>query len=326
MKRIRYVLLALFIIGAVSCSAKRTCRVCRSTMCYAVKGGDSLLMDRYTTVKKAKVKEARPCLIFLFGGGFTGGDRRAPQYADFFDHMALQGCDVLSIDYRTGLKDASAADFASPEAFARKLVGAIRLAVDDLYSATRYAVEQSGEWGLDPEQILVMGSSAGAITVLQGEYMRCNGDQQAAMLPEGFRYAGVISLAGAIFHLGEGLEWQERPAPMLLFHGNADRNVPYDAVLLPGAGFFGSQYIARSLTAKEAPHWFYAIRGADHVVAESPMEKHRQEIEEFIRRYVKEQSRNMLRTEERRPGTEEQEYNFTIADYIQQNYGTSSAQ
>ena len=321
MKLIRYVLLALCITGAVSCSAKRTCRVCRSTMCYAVKGGDSLLLDRYTIVKKTKGEESRPCLIFLFGGGFTGGDRRAPQYAEFFDHMALRGCDVLSIDYRTGLKNATAADFASPEAFARKLVGAIRLAVDDLYSATRYAVEQSAEWGLDPERILVMGSSAGAITALQGEYMRCNGDPQAAMLPEGFRYAGVISLAGAIFHLGEGLEWSSQPAPMLLFHGNADRNVPYDAVLLPGAGFFGSQYIARNLTAEGAPHWFYTVVGADHKVAESPMEEHRDEIEYFLRHFVDEASPRMLRSEERLPGTEEREYNFTIADYIRQNYG-----
>lgn len=320
MKAIRFVLIVLCAVGAVACSAKRADRVCRSTMCYAVKGGDSLLLDRYTTVRKATNQKSRPCLIFLFGGGFTGGDRRAAQYLEFFDHMACQGCDVLSIDYRTGLKEATAADFSSPETFAHKLVSAIRLAVDDLYSATRYAVEQSEAWGIDPEQILVMGSSAGAITVLQGEYMRCNNDPQSEMLPEEFRYAGVISLAGAIFHLGEGLEWQSEPAPMLLFHGNADRNVPYDAVLLPGAGFFGSQYIAQNLTELEAPHWFYTIKGADHVVAESPMDHHREEIETFIRSHVMESSPRMLNTVECNPGTEDRQYHFTIADYIRTNY------
>ncbi len=321
MKIINYLLIAAAVFWALSASAKRSERVFRSTMCYAEKGADTLLLDRYTCVRtKCSKCEPRPCLIFLFGGGFTGGDRRAPQYEGFFDHMARRGVDVLSIDYRTGLKGASPADFASPESFARKLIGAIRMAVDDLYSATRYAVAQSEEWGIDPERILLAGSSAGAITVLQGEYMRCNGDTQSAMLPEGFRYAGVISFAGAIFHLGEALEWQSPPAPMLLFHGNADRNVPYDAVRLPGAGFFGSQYIARCLTEQSIPHWFYSIIGADHIVAESPMESHRAQIEEFIRRYTDEACPLMLRTDERRPGSPDREYRFTIADYIEQNY------
>lgn len=292
----------------------------RSTHCYAVKGADSLLLDRYAQTNRPQ-ESGHPCLIFLFGGGFTGGDRRAPQYEEFFHRMADSGIDVLAIDYRTTLKSASAEDFATPEGFARKLVEAIRTAVDDLYSATCYTVEQHKNWGINPEQIVVMGSSAGAITALQGEFMRCNGDPQAQMLPEDFRYAGVISMAGAIFHLGDSVTWSREPAPMLLFHGNADRNVPYGAVQLPGAGFYGSEYLAETLSAAEAPHWFYSVEGADHALAEDPMYDHFEVIEHFLKSYVQSDSRHILHTRERTSGTPICDYNFTIIDYIRQNYG-----
>lgn len=297
----------------------------RTTHCYAVKGADSLLLDRYTLTSQPEESE-RPCLIFLFGGGFTGGDRRAPQYEEFFHRVAASGIDLLAIDYRTTLKNATAEDFATPEGFARKLVEAIRTAVDDLYTATRYAVEQQATWGINPEQIVVMGSSAGAITALQGEFMRCNNDPQRQVLPEGFRYAGVISMAGAIFHLGDSVTWNQEPAPMLLFHGNADRNVPYGAVQLPGAGFYGSEYLSETLSKAEAPHWFYSVVGADHALAEDPMYDHFEVIEHFMKSYVQHDSRHILRTEERTAGIPAQSYNFTILDYIQQNYGGGNRQ
>lgn len=325
MKRVLPILVALIafvVVVTLGFSRKfqpKSPAVERTTHCYAVKGADSLLLDRYTALHASQ--EPRPCLIFLFGGGFTGGDRRAPQYEAFFNRVAGSGIDLVAIDYRTALKGASAADFATPESFAYKLVGAIRTAVEDLYSATGYVVERHQAWGIDPEQVVVMGSSAGAITALQGEFMRCNGDPQAQMLPTGFRYAGVISMAGAIFHLGQEVGWSQEPAPMLLFHGNADRNVPYDAVQLPGAGFYGSKYLSESLSMREAPHWFYAVEGAAHELAEDPMYDHFAVIEQFVNSYIRGESRHILRTHERTAGTPEQEYSFTITDYIRQNYG-----
>lgn len=54
---------------------------------------------------------------------------------------------------------------------------------------------------------------------------------------------------------------------MLLFHGDADRNVPYDAVLYDGNGFFGSKHIADMLTERRIPHWFYSVANTNHVMA-----------------------------------------------------------
>lgn len=292
--------------------------VCKSTMLYAVKGSDSLYMDRYTTFRQSDGK--RPCMIFLFGGGFTHGNRDAEMYRNYFNYLAAEGMDVISIDYRLGLRDAAPADFASPELFARKLIGAIRMAVDDLYSATAYVVGNADAWGIDAARIVSCGSSAGAITVLQGEYALCNGDPNAQVLPEGFRYAGVISFAGAIFQLGDDLIWQQKPAPLMLFHGTADSNVPYDVVRVPGAGFFGSKYIAGQLKRIQSPYLFYSVEGAAHELAENPMNDNRCEIDSFLRNLVYERQPWMIDTEVETIGKTEVDGNFTLEDYIRSNF------
>lgn len=292
--------------------------VCKSTMLYAVKGADSLYMDRYTTFRQSDGK--RPCMIFLFGGGFTHGNRDAEMYRNYFNYLAAEGMDVISIDYRLGLRDAAPADFASPELFARKLIGAIRMAVDDLYSATAYVVGNADAWGIDAARIVSCGSSAGAITVLQGEYALCNGDPNAQVLPEGFRYAGVISFAGAIFQLGDDLIWQQKPAPLMLFHGTADSNVPYDVVRVPGAGFFGSKYIAGQLKRIQSPYLFYSVEGAAHELAENPMNDNRCEIDSFLRNLVYERQPWMIDTEVETIGKTEVDGNFTLEDYIRSNF------
>ncbi|MDR1681670.1 MAG: alpha/beta hydrolase, partial [Prevotellaceae bacterium] len=47
--------------------------VCRkATEVYAVKGADTLRMDRYDTPSDTGL---RPCVIFVFGGGFANGTR-----------------------------------------------------------------------------------------------------------------------------------------------------------------------------------------------------------------------------------------------------------
>lgn len=50
----------------------------------------------------------------------------------------------------------------------------ISMAVEDLYDATAFIVDKADEWGIDSSQIVACGSSAGAITVLHGEYALCN--------------------------------------------------------------------------------------------------------------------------------------------------------
>lgn len=287
----------------------------KETFVYAVRGDDSLRLDRYTPAGCGDGE--RPCMIFVFGGGFYTGQRDGRSYQSYFDYLCRKGYEVVSIDYRLGMKGASVTD---AEAFAPLFVRTLTMAVEDLYDATAYVLQHAGEWHIDPQAIVASGSSAGAITVLMGEYGLCNGSPLAAALPEGFDYAGVISFAGAIFAEGEALQWNRRPAPMLLFHGDADRNVPYDAVRFGEAGFFGSAAIARGLTAERAPHIFYTAVDADHAMAVDPMNDNRDEIDLFLDRLVRERQPLMIDTRVTDTQRPEAQKAFTIMDYIASNF------
>lgn len=290
----------------------------KETFLYAVKGSDTLRLDRYRTTDFAS---PAPCLIFAFGGGFSGGERDAASYLSFFDYMVRRGYQVVSIDYRLGMKGATSEELSSPDLFMSRLLNTLFMATEDLYTATGYVLQHAKHWGIDPARIVACGSSAGAITVLQGEYGICNGSESAVqILPQDFNYAGVISLAGAIFNMGENLVWKLAPAPMMLFHGDADANVPYDAVRMGDAGFFGSAYIARQLTEMAKPHYFYSVTNAAHEIATDPMEMNRFEIDAFLDKLVLNKLPLIIDTREDAVGREDRKKEFTIEDFIRSNY------
>jgi predicted esterase len=269
-------------------------KVEKETFVYAVKGTDTLRLDRYTfgptRMVDGQAGRTKPCLIFMFGGGFVGGSRDAEGYISYFEYFARRGFVVASIDYRLGLRPLATGEISADGLGAREFLGlfekTINMAVEDLYSATAFLIDNATEWGINPALIITSGSSAGAISVLQGEYERANGSEVARVLPEGFRYAGVMSFAGAIYSNHGHLKWASQPAPLLLFHGDADRNVPYGKKKVFKYGFFGSEYIAKKYDKAGFPYWFWSEENADHRIAGVPMTDNLTEMESFIRNYV----------------------------------------
>ena len=170
----------------VTACTEQAPRIAKYTDLYAVKGTDSLFLDRYTAVS-VEQDDARPCLVFVFGGGFIAGERDAERYLPFFHYMVNQGYDVVSIDYRLGLKQVVASGDLSPENMMLGMARTISMAVEDLYDATAFIVDKADEWGIDSSQIVACGSSAGAITVLHGEYALCNASPLVQHLPVGLR-------------------------------------------------------------------------------------------------------------------------------------------
>ncbi|MEG2365167.1 MAG: carboxylesterase family protein [Alistipes sp.] len=292
----------------------------KNTALYSVKETDSLYMDRYCT--QGETLTPAPCMIFVFGGGFMTGARDDARYIPFFEYIARQGVTVISIDYRLGLKKAAATGKLNQNTFIEAWFSTLAMAEEDLYDATNYLLTNATAWNIDPTKIITCGSSAGAITVLHGEYDLCRRTQQARKLPAEFNYAGVISFAGAIFALGDELNWgtAHTPAPMLLFHGDADRNVPYHAIREMGAGFFGSEYISKQLTANKVAHSFYSFTNTDHIVALAPMNENRYEIDSFLEKLVFEHRPLITRTEVRSLDKPTVKKEFTLTDYIQSNF------
>lgn len=307
-------LLALFASVAVHAQ-----QIEKRTFVYAVRDTDTLRLDRYTV--PSTDSRQRPCLLFAFGGGFVSGTRDDARYLPFFEYYAQRGYAVVSVDYRLGLKKAMVQGSLDAQTFPQAFISTLAMAATDFYDATNYLLAHAAEWGIAPAGIVACGSSAGAITVLMCEYGLANGHPLARELPEGFDYAGVISFAGAIFDMREQLRWARKPAPIMLFHGDADRNVPYDVLRYDRAAFFGSKQIAESLTACKAPRWFYSAANVDHALATRPMYENRFEIDAFLEKLVRQRLPLTIDTFVTSADAPEVPKNFTIGDYLQANFG-----
>lgn len=269
----RVSLLFLFLLASLLLNA---ITVEKETRLFAMKEGIELKMDLYRSDSASVLPQ--PCLIFVFGGGFKEGERDTALYHSYYHYFAERGFTVAAIDYRLGMKGEKAPGMLNY----KPLLNAIHMAVEDLFSATGYLLEHADELHIDPSLIVISGSSAGAITVLQGDYMKQNGHPRAKGLPESFRYAGVISFAGGIFST-EGLpSYKKSPAPTLFFHGSADRLVPYNKTGLFHLGMYGSRQLVKRFRQDRYPFTFYSIEDVGHEMSEYPMQEYLPEIEQFI--------------------------------------------
>ena len=178
----------------------------------------------------------RPTIIFMFGGGFITGTRDNKSYHKWFRQMKEDGYRVVSIDYRLGLKGSKKVGIAQVNVLDK----AIHMAVEDLFSATKFIIDNAEELRIDPSNIVISGSSAGAISVMQAEYEICNSTSWSKVLPEDFNYAGVMSFSGAILSREGKVNYKKEPCPMLMLHGTADGLVPYKQIKFFNLGFFGA--------------------------------------------------------------------------------------
>ena len=197
-----------------------------------------LYMDVYDPAPGSQTSidgKKKPSIIFMFGGGFIGGTRDNPSYSKWFRQMTEAGYRIISIDYRLGLKGSDKVGIAQVNAIDK----AIHMAVEDLFSATNFILENAGQLGVEPDNIVISGSSAGAISVMQAEYEISNGTSWASVLPQGFDYAGVMSFAGAILSREGLVDFKTAPCPTLMLHGTADNLVPYKQIRFLHLGFFG---------------------------------------------------------------------------------------
>lgn len=231
------------------------------TLLFAVKGTDSLYLDIYRPTDR--IDPAKPTILFMFGGGFKEGSRDSGQ--EWFKLLCAQGYPVVSIDYRLGLKDYRQAKLDLK--FIKALDRSIALAVEDLFSATAFLLENGSRYGVDPHNMVLSGSSAGAISVLQGEYEICNRSEIAKVLPEDFNYAGVMSFAGAIYSHRNPIRFKNEPCPIALFHGTADMIVKYKKIAFFNLCFGGSDEISKCLRKQGIRHHIYRYAGHGHEVS-----------------------------------------------------------
>lgn len=237
----------------------------KETYLYAVKDTSKLYLDVYVPQVQ---NEQHACLFFVFGGGFIGGKRDDSQVQQIKKHYTDKGYVVIAIDYRLGMRGQS--NYAALIAL-KKFEAAINMASEDLISALDYTLKNlldTKGYKINPKNILVMGSSAGAITALQTDYAICNGFLNSSILPADFHLAGVIAYAGAIFSThGKPKYKNHAPAPTLLCHGTKDHLVNYKKTQLANIGFFGSDALAKQFKKNNYSYHIRRYPGLGHQVA-----------------------------------------------------------
>ena len=109
----------------------------------------------------------------------------------------------------------------------REFHKAIDMATADCAAAISFVWCKAAGWGIATNRIILIGSSAGAITVAQLDYCRVNNMTPALELPASFVPAAVVPYSGAIYAVGGKPEYHTPPAPTCFFHGTEDRIVNY---------------------------------------------------------------------------------------------------
>lgn len=216
------------------------------------RGAIPLLLDLYQPNQSCT--ERRPTVMFVHGGGFTGGSRKGASVEAIASELAPLGINLVSIQYRLeGNSPTISPEFARFESDYRNLVTGLTpartrafvAAVEDSVRALRWMQNNANQFCIDPANVGLWGSSAGAFTVLHVAY---------SLNPYGITRPEprvVVDYWGGLFRDSD-IEANE--APLFVLHGTADATVPFSE--------------ATELTARArqvgVPFTFYSITNGGH--------------------------------------------------------------
>ncbi len=179
---------------------------------------DTLLLDYYTV--PTDTFKMKPTIVLVHGGGFTAGQRNGGDEKGLSKYLAKLGFNVASIDYRLSRKGKS---FGCDCAASIKM-NTYTEAVADLSKAINYLTKGAKPFQVDSSKIFLIGSSAGAETVLNFLFMRYDYRFKDLPYPDA-TILGAISLSGAV--VDENNIYAGNKVPLLFFHGVKDSVVPY---------------------------------------------------------------------------------------------------
>jgi acetyl esterase/lipase len=241
---------------------------------YAKPAGEVLKLDM---ARPAKGVGPFPAVVCIHGGGFSGGRRE--DYVGFCRTLARHGYAAVTIDYRLSPKHRWPAH------------------IHDCKAAIRWLRSHAVEFGIDPDRIGAMGSSAGGHLAqflgVTNDVREFDGDARPgspsskvncvaawAQASDFSREYGVWKGAAEAFQgfLGADLTAQTRKlhvrasplfwvtpnaAPTLLVHGTADKDVL----------FLQSVWIYERLSSAEVDVTLFPVEGGGHGLTGSHLEQ-----------------------------------------------------
>ncbi len=189
-----------------------------------------LKLDLYFS--RTDMLKKKPVVMLIHGGAFYIGSKESACEQALAYALAKRGFFVASIDYRLGFKP-TATDIE---------MSAYR-AIQDAHAALRFLAHHSPGIGLDPNQVYVGGTSAGAVASLNVAFM--DNDERPARIQEaekkgvvgkiedsGNRYTetftikAVANMWGAVSDLN--IIDADEKIPVLSIHGTDDVVVPFE--------------------------------------------------------------------------------------------------
>jgi predicted esterase len=228
-----------------------------------------LLMDIYQPI--GDNIDLRPAVICTHSGAFVTGSKEADDMVAFCDSMAHRGYVTASIDYRMGMNMLNSASSTR----------AVYRGIQDGRSAIRFLKENAQLYGIDTNNIYLLGSSAGAYIGQHNFYM----DMEDERPPETYnnpdlgcldcsgnvfehdgKANGLVALWGAL--MDTNLIVSSDTLPVFLAHGTADATVPFGY----GSAFgndnlpatYGSSLVAEQLESFNVGVETYFVFGAGH--------------------------------------------------------------
>ena len=266
------------------------------TYAYSEKNNEFLLADVYSYEKDEEKK--RPLLIYVHGGGFASGKRDEKKHNEFCKDMAKKGYVTATIDYTLWMKDKT---FSCDQLSSVK-IETFKLTANDISRAVNFFIEKKDDFGIDTTKIILLGSSAGAEAILHAAYWsETRKDEEGkVLLSEKFRYAGIISMAGAITSLK--LINAGNVIPTQLFHGTCDNLVPYSEAPhhycdmgKPGyLVLYGGYAIAEHLRSLGKSYYLVTACNGGHEWAGRPLYENIPQITDFLYNDVLKRSNRQL--------------------------------
>ncbi len=221
--------------------------------------------------------KSRPLVMLIHGGAFYIGSKESVSEKELATALAKRGYVVASINYRLGFKPYP--DDVERSGFR---------AVQDAHAALRYLSYNAKGLGIDPTQVYVGGTSAGAIASLNLAFMD-NDERPASVTGAGsnslgkiessgnkytdsFQIKAVANMWGAVADLNI-IDRDER-IPVLSIHGTADDIVPYsydypfqNSLLINRLimnKMYGSSAIRQRLNDLGIPNKLVSLKGLGH--------------------------------------------------------------